>query len=174
MVSYRKGDFQEALEICREMMPVQERVNDFSILATTYNNLGNLCVSMALFDEAFAAYGKLIALAERMGNRRWLCYANAGIAEAELGLGRTNDALTHSRAAVVVAESFGSGFELGVSRRVLGEVSLRAGRLKEALDELSLSVPLIRESGDIAELNRAQSGLAKVRALWEATLSAGS
>jgi predicted ATPase/class 3 adenylate cyclase len=163
MVSYRKGDFSTALRIGREMIPVQERVKDTGLSLTLFNNLGNLCVLSRDFAEASAEYSRLLETAERVGHRQWACYAHAGLAEAELGLGRIEDAFSHGRQALGIAEGLGEGFELGVSRRVMGELYLARGQLREAVEALSTSLPLVEGGGDPAETARVVKSLAEAR-----------
>ncbi len=164
MASYRAGDFEKALEACNEAMEVQRRVDDLGLAITLKNNIGNLCVLLGKFEQGRAAYEDLLGLSVRLGNRRWTCYAHAGLADCSLGLGDVETAIAHGEAAVEIAKRLDTGLELGVSRRVLGEAYLRGGRAQEAYEELEKSIPLIEKADDPAETERARGSFERAQA----------
>ena len=168
MISYQKEDFPAALQLCREALEVQGRLNDHFSLLMGYNNLGCLLLHLGQFAEAKGAYEKLLPAAQRSSNRHFLAWGNAGLAESLLGLGDENGAQAIAEKAIAIAQALEAPFDLGVSTRVLAEVHLRQGLFDVAVAELSKSVPLVQQGGDVVEYRRAVKSLERAKELARA------
>jgi tetratricopeptide (TPR) repeat protein len=165
MLSYQRGDFASALQLCHEALAVQERLNDLNAQVIVFNNLGSLNVHLGRYEQAKAWYEKLLSRCERIGNRHFLAWGHTGLAESYLGLGEESPALEHSLKAIAIAEELDAPFDLGVSTRVLGEVYLKQARLQDALEAFLKSLPLVERGGDVVEYRKVQQGIEKAQGL---------
>jgi len=164
MVSYQRGEFAAALQVCKEALTVQERLNDRNAQVIVFNNLGSLNLHLGNYDEAKEWYARLLSWCERIGNRRFVAWGHVGLAESFLGLGEVAQALVHSQDAVAIAEELNAPFDVGVVTRVLGEVQLRQGRVQDALESFMKSLPLVQKGGDSVESGKVLEGIEKARA----------
>jgi len=114
--AHARGEFQKALELYEQALKVRPEFPEAEF------QRGNALVSLTRFDEAEAAYKRAIAL-----KKNWSMPYSA-LGAVLMRLNRDNDAATTFQQALAIDP------EDNVALRLLSEIRLRTGNLKEALD----------------------------------------
>jgi tetratricopeptide (TPR) repeat protein/predicted Ser/Thr protein kinase len=138
-VLYRRGRFEEALEVSRRDVAMLERAGQGDDLRASYawNSTGIALSSLGRFAEAADAFGRAIDIRRRVfGPRHSLTsIVTTNLAEIELFAGHPDRALALAREAADAAEQSGARYPLAYARWIgaLAERDLgRAAAAREA------------------------------------------
>jgi tetratricopeptide (TPR) repeat protein len=161
------GNLVRALALHRDAVAIQEQIGDVNGLRIALHNLGYLHLKLQQYSQATECYEQLARLARATGHQRMVSIAQAGLADAHLGLGDPQGALGHIEQAIAAAESFPSGGEMGINYNIQGKIWLALGDPAQARACFERSIPLLegdQESEDLAEVRQ---GLAQAIAQME-------
>lgn len=155
---YQTGDYKKAEEYFRQAMAVDQDLSDLDHLRFIYNNLGYLYYCQKKHEQSNQFYQKLLDAAVELKDSRYISTAYAGLADNQLALQNNEEAMDYAHKALLAVEELEKGIELGVSHRVMGEVTLANEEWSQAKEAFALSIPLLQEAGDSEELARAHAG----------------
>ncbi len=171
---YREmGDSTRQRDCYHKALEIQEKMGDVYSLYTAYNNLADLYHRLGDHRQTVLYYGQLAKLAQDTGHQPWLSAAKAGLADAYLAQGNPHKALEYAQDAQRIAQGMGSGVDLGISCRVLGEVWLALEDWAQARASLEQGIPLLEQANEIEELAKARHGLERTLSRAEDAPSPG-
>jgi tetratricopeptide (TPR) repeat protein len=160
----RLGRFDESLECYGSAIALGEAVADLRGVLRARDGRGYALAALGRFADALKAHERTIALASELGNLETELKAIAGAAGAELSLGRIETAVERLRPAVHRAIDAEQRTGEGLLRRELGNAFEQLGILKEARQELELSLEASREVGDGLALSESAVALGRLLA----------
>lgn len=140
LVRRRQARFPEALESLREALDVAQADGMRYAEAVTYETFGWVHRDASQYERAIDVFGRSLAIATEVENRRCQIASLTGMAGAELELGRADSALTHLDAALELAER--TGIDLDEVLLGRAEFHYRQGRYGDARDEADRSLKL--------------------------------
>jgi two-component system, NtrC family, sensor kinase len=142
---YREqGEFQKVNEYNLQAIKLFEEINDQPALGRIYVNRGNFLQEQKAFTSALLFYKKAIAIAQRLGIKRTLAFANGGIGDLYFTLAQNGDKQ------FTIPDSL----KLSRSRRLQKAYDYFsvALELSEKADELSLMVSFTESLSETEEL----------------------
>jgi ATP/maltotriose-dependent transcriptional regulator MalT/DNA-binding SARP family transcriptional activator len=147
----------------RRALEAAERAQDVLQLARIRANLGSRSNEESFYREALVELEAAMRLAELSGYAAFLALAQTNRGEAQLGLGRLDEAIVELEAAKVTYQRLGSRRvayplgDLGVVYRERGDLALARAAYEEAIG-------FAERAGDLQGLVPALAGLARVLA----------
>jgi tetratricopeptide (TPR) repeat protein len=127
---YGKGQYQEALDACRQSLEIFRRIGDVSREAISLIGIGDVYYKLGQYQEALDSYRQSLEIFRRIGDVSREVISLVGIGNAYYGLGQYQEALSHHMQS------------LGIVRRI-GDVS---GQAYKAIDQGKME-ELIRQAG---------------------------
>ncbi|HET6749188.1 MAG TPA: transcriptional regulator, partial [Actinomycetes bacterium] len=140
-----------------------ERAQDVLQLARIRANLGSRCIEESSYTEALGELEAAMRLAELSGYAAFLALAQTNRGEAQLGLGRLDEAIVEFEAAKVTYQRMGS-FKVSYPLGGLGLVYRERGDLALARAAYEEAAGFAEQAGDLQGLVPALAGLARVLA----------
>jgi ATP/maltotriose-dependent transcriptional regulator MalT/DNA-binding SARP family transcriptional activator len=140
-----------------------ERAKDVLQLARIRANLGSRCIEESSYTEALGELEAAMRLAELSGYAAFLALAQTNRGEAQLGLGRLDEAIVEFEAAKVTYQRIGS-FKVSYPLGGLGLVYRERGDLALARAAYEEAAGFAEQAGDLQGLVPALAGLARVLA----------
>lgn len=162
---FESQDYVGALSCFQEAIAIQEDLGDTDDLRRVYNNIADTYHHLEDYPQAGKFYSKLLALAQDRGDPRFISTAYAGLAEVDLAMQKHDEATQNARAALTAAGQIGKGIELGVARRILGDISLFEGDPRAAEIQYRLAIPLLEDAKETGELKKALAGCTRAEKL---------
>jgi tetratricopeptide (TPR) repeat protein/CHAT domain-containing protein len=163
-IAYRRGDYDEALRIRREVeLPAYERLGDTRSTATTWGDIADIAFHRGDYDEAAELQRRRLAVAKQLGDLNGVANTTWGLAQIDLTREdyasalprlieafRINGQLQRPDGIAVVGMTLGelllANNQVGEARRVLGESLAAANKIDWAdgvrrISELLESAP---------------------------------
>jgi tetratricopeptide (TPR) repeat protein len=137
---------------------VYEQIGDLHGLLYAVNNAGYLYLSIRNFKEAERYYTRLRQLAADAGQKPMLSLAFCGLADSCLAQSETRRALDFAVQARQQAAEAGTGLELGLTGRVLGDIWLALDDAAQAKRYFEDSIPILKQHQEVEELTKARKG----------------
>ncbi|WP_160150515.1 AfsR/SARP family transcriptional regulator [Nonomuraea solani] len=142
LVRKMQARFPEALESLREALALADGLRYAE--AVTYETFGSVHCDAGDHERAIDAFGRSLAIAEEVENRRCQIASLTGMAAAELELGRAEGALAHLDAALELAEHTAIDLDHVLLGRA--EFLYHQGRYEDARDAAHRSLELAHTS----------------------------
>jgi predicted ATPase/class 3 adenylate cyclase len=136
--------FERSLAIWRDLGDREEQARELNSLGIVQRHLGNTGAARSLLEEA-------VAIDRELGSHR-LGAALTNLGQLESASGRLDRAIELLREALTVDQRQGDLFGVAVDQQSLALISLRAGRPREASDQLAASFSYVTSSGNISLL----------------------
>jgi ATP/maltotriose-dependent transcriptional regulator MalT/DNA-binding SARP family transcriptional activator len=140
-----------------------ERAQDVLQLARIRANLGSRCIEESSYPEALGELETAMRLAELSGYAAFLALAQTNRGEAQLGLGRLDEAIVEFEAAKATYQRMGS-FKVSYPLGGLGLVYRERGDLALSRAAYEEAAKFAEQAGDLQGLVPALAGLARVLA----------
>ena len=136
--------FERSLVIWRDLGDREEQARELNSLGIVQRHLGHLDAARSLLEEA-------VAIDRELGSHR-LGAALTNLGQLESASGRLDRAIELLREALTVDQRQGDLFGVAVDQQSLALISLRAGRPREASDQLAASFSYVTSSGNTSLL----------------------
>jgi len=136
--------FERSLAIWRDLGDREEQARELNSLGIVQRHLGNTGAARSLLEEA-------VAIDRELGSHR-LGAALTNLGQLESASGRLDRAIELLREALTVDQRQGDLFGVAVDQQSLALISLRAGRPREASDQLAASFSYVTSSGNTSLL----------------------
>jgi tetratricopeptide (TPR) repeat protein len=157
-VAQDQRDDARALQLFKEAHEVAKETGDRNRIALVLTNLGETLNRIGQPDAAIAYLKQAEELTDELGDRMGLAEAVRGLGKAYLAQRDFTKARECTARAVEILRGVGSGVQLGVALRSLGEVaaagSAGGAGLVQARDHLKQSIAIFEELGNDVELAR--------------------
>lgn len=124
VIASARGDYQTAINRYEEVLKVARAIGHRSSEMVVLSNLGASQVRFGEYEEAATNLHRAIAMAQEAGSDASADTYNF-LAEAYLGLSRTDEALDAARHALQLAQTVGEQRQFGAAWRALGLVAAR-------------------------------------------------
>ena len=141
------GNLAAARPALNKALALAIEVADPSAQYTALNGLGKFHLLQSQWQDAHDRYREALAIAEKVGHRRWQGGLHGNLANIERALGRPREALEHFTRAATIAEEVGDRQWEGNARCNLGLLLHEAGQQIEARRELDAALGISREIG---------------------------
>jgi class 3 adenylate cyclase/tetratricopeptide (TPR) repeat protein len=138
-------DGSEALLL--KSLEAHQRAGNRVHCAIILMNLGSACYWDGRFDDAMSYYQRARDEAQKVGKSITVAMASLGIAEILSDRGEFDEAETTFQQTVSVWKSSEYHYFLGYTMWMMGRLSLRAGKIDEALSRLAEARTLLKEAG---------------------------
>jgi tetratricopeptide (TPR) repeat protein len=102
------GDIERASAYFDESLELRRRLGDLSRIALTLMNVAEVALGRGDLSRADALYSEAAEIASAIGDKRHVCFAFGGLALVAFRQRRWEDADTHTRASLRLAEELGS------------------------------------------------------------------
>jgi ATP/maltotriose-dependent transcriptional regulator MalT len=134
------GELDQALAVTQAARELAARMDARSSTGLAASNLAGIYVELRRFDEASRLLDEAVDIAEKAGNRYYLCEslvyrARVAVAKDDLAAART-----HAETSLALARSQGRALDGAIAMRILAALDCRAGdhetgrtRIEEAL-----------------------------------------
>jgi len=163
VVAYSKGDYTKALRLMTESIPVLEAYRHRHFLRFTWANIGEVYLELAEYDQALIFFEKVKNLSINCLDHQFTSYAFSGLAQSYLGKSETEIAELCALEAVDAVNNLGDTREKAVATRVLGDVFMEKGSLKEAEKSFIYARKILKKYKDTDELIRLEKSMKKIK-----------
>ena len=136
--------FERSLAIWRDLGDREEQARELNSLGIVQRHLGNTGAARSLLEEA-------VAIDRELGSHR-LGAALTNLGQLESAAGRLDRAIELLQEALTVDQRQGDLFGVAVDQQSLALASLRAGRPREASDQLAAAFSYVASSGNTSLL----------------------
>jgi len=156
----------------RESMRLQRPLGNDLGMAINYHNLGYALEQQGMLDTAMRYYERSLSYNEKIDSDIGRALCHTSMADLQLDIGNTGEALPLARLAVEYAQRENDAFYIASALTVLGRALTAAGALDEARDPLMRGLSVADDKGFTYERGRAHQSLAKLDSLSGDYLSA--
>jgi tetratricopeptide (TPR) repeat protein len=129
-----------------ELSGVEDRPDVAVVRLELQHQLAFLWFLEGRFRDVLQLGNEMVALAERLGEPRWLAWAHSVVGWGYMGAGRVPDALRHYELAVEAADRGGNKLDMADYRTNLGAQNYRGGRFDAAHEHLERAITIYREA----------------------------
>jgi tetratricopeptide (TPR) repeat protein len=163
-IYYKRGNWDKAMELCRESQEISEKLGDVHGLASTYGNLGLVYADKGEWDTAIEYYEKSEEISEKLGDVHGLAqtYNNLGLVYADKG--EWDTAIEYYEKSVEIFKKLGDRHGLAQTYGNLGLVYADKGEWNTAIEYYEKSVEIFKKLGDIHGLASTYGNLGLVYA----------
>jgi tetratricopeptide (TPR) repeat protein len=137
--------YEEALRVCRQALPVFERYEIWSNYVGGLNSIATFLVKLGRLDEARQEYARALRRFSRETHGFWLGYLRIGLAETLFAAGRYREAALFAARAAEVFRSFALSATALTASLLEVESWARHGNLDRARHRLELFQQEIRD-----------------------------
>ena len=157
-----RGRLGAALAHALDAERIFDAEQDLRGLTTALRIEGNVYAAVGRLENAAAALGRGLAIAERVGNVEEIggCVVNLGLVELELG--NLENAIELDRRAIAEFERIGHGSGRALAYGNLAEKLLQAGELDEALRYCDLALDVATDIGHAPTIADVQRTTARI------------
>ncbi len=162
--SYRSlGELQSARQMQMQSLRIWRDLGNAYAMALLHNNLAATALAEGKWDEADDYLTESERLFGEIGSKDFEAELSRHRAELKLGRGMLDEALVYARQAVIEAEDSQERLEIGLSKRVLGQVHLAQSDYVTAERELQASLDALHSIGNNVEAANTRVALAQLR-----------
>ncbi len=147
-----QGHVVEAIESFQRCICTWQRTGYQLGIGLSRSNLGLACVRLGQWQEAIDHLREGAAIFERLQAKGFLAEAYRRLAEANLGLGTMEPALSYGQQALSLARQSRMKSAQGVSLRTIGKIQRATGQPGKARRSFELSLDILRKLGVRYEL----------------------
>ncbi len=152
IVCYHAGAYERALAAYDEALRLNRMIGSSHQEANTLMHIALTLNMRGQFEQATEAARQALDKAETLQGQRLKVEALNALAEASLGSGDVDAAALYANAAQSLGEGIGSKYEIGVARRLLGQIAALQGEPFAA--DFETSIALFEGIKDPFELGR--------------------
>lgn len=139
------GEYDKALQFLEKAITIQEKEKSTWMAATAKVFSAHVYVNKKEFKKAAEITQDVVPIFEEIGNIELFVQAHQVLAEACMGLGDTECALSHAETSLEHARKMGSSKFEGRARRIMGKVLHNTGGYESAAEEFRLSMKLLKQ-----------------------------
>lgn len=158
------GDVGSAEEKFKAAVPVLEEAGLFHYLRYALCNLGELSLLTSRHSEALGYFENVKTAALRNFDYPYAAFALVGIAESYLGMENRELAEQHAREAAEIAGRLGESVELGMAKRVLGQIAAARGDHRKALGFFESAERILSGLEEVEEVSKVRAEREKLTA----------
>ncbi len=158
-----RGELANARQMFEQSLRIYKDLGFTLAVALLRNNLAATAIAEGAWEAAAEHLDASEKLFVEIGSEDFKAELLRHRAELSLGRGRINEALTCAHQAVVAAEASQEKLEIGLARRVLGQVYLAQGDLVGAEREFQASLDGLESVGSRVEAANTRLALAQLR-----------
>jgi class 3 adenylate cyclase/predicted ATPase len=158
-----RGELAKARLMFEQSLHIYQDLRYTLAVALLHNNLAATAIAAGDWGQAVDHLAESEKLFDTIGSDDFKAELQRHRAELSLGRGEIAEALIWAQQATAVAEASQEKLEIGLTRRVLGQVYLAQDNLKEAERELLSSLEILQSVGSKVEEAGAQLALAQLR-----------
>jgi len=163
-VSFLSEDFEDARRQYEKAIPILEKYGNKNYLRYAWSNMGELYLSESKFNDAIIMFEKVKNISVFNFDHKYTSCAFIGISEAYLGLGDPEIAEHCVLEAMDLVEQFETSVEMGMAKRVHGDIQSRGKKFTEAKKSYETAIGILEKLNELDEVKKAREGLKKITA----------
>jgi tetratricopeptide (TPR) repeat protein len=153
-IHLERGEWDQAQNLFIESNQIWKRIGAAFPDAVTLSNLAQVYIYQKNWEQAEKTLSESQALFEALGTDDFLAELERRWGEYYLGTGDIEQALSHTKHAIDVAEEQEARLDWGLSLRVLGEIYMQQGKYKQAHETLQEALKMLEELGSDYEAGK--------------------
>ena len=157
-----KSNFAGAIENLLIALKIFERLKDSSMIANSYNHLGNVNRNIGKNDLAIRYYKSCLLIGEKVNNVESQMLASMNLGSTYADENKLDSALYFEQKAFYLNRQLNNGVELDVIFYLLGSIHEKLGEKDVAKSYFNRSVAIAVKDRDMKPASLAYNGLAKL------------